>query len=278
MRPGVCVLVALVLAGCGNAARPARVATRTDCTAGARTVAGATLILPPGARAGATPLVLVVVPGGQGDPGDTLGLRAEAARRGAALLYPTTPGGFWTLNARQGTAQPPAIGRLLDAVVAEGCVAPDRITATGVSNGAGFVARLACALPGRLRAIAPVAAGLKALDPCPAAARTSVLELHGGADTVVPFRGAKPDRRGSVPRWARAWAGRNGCATTPVTTHPARRITRTSYPRCPGGRRVEVRLFGGTDHGWPGAPPPFPRENPSGIDASPIVLAFLLGA
>ena len=51
------------------------------------------------------------------------------------------------------------IGALLDAVEQSVCVDASRVYATGVSNGGGMVARLACELSDRLAAIAPVAGG-----------------------------------------------------------------------------------------------------------------------
>ena len=71
---------------------------------------------------------------------------------------------------------------------------------------------MACALPDRFAAVVPVAAGYRALDPCPAAAHASFLAIHGSADTVVPYNGKRPDRAGSVPRYTARWARRDGCA------------------------------------------------------------------
>ena len=50
------------------------------------------------------------------------------------------------------------------------CIDPKRVYATGMSNGAIFSTRLACALPGRFAAIAPVA-GVNATKVCAAARR-----------------------------------------------------------------------------------------------------------
>lgn len=52
--------------------------------------------------AAAQPLLVVIVPGGHGDPGDRLGLRSAGRRAGIATLYATTGDGFWQLNHRQG--------------------------------------------------------------------------------------------------------------------------------------------------------------------------------
>ena len=60
---------------------------------------------------------------------------------------------------------------------------------------------MGCELPTTFAAVIPVAAGYKALDPCPATARASFLDIHGTADTVVPINGKKPDRKGNVARY-----------------------------------------------------------------------------
>jgi polyhydroxybutyrate depolymerase len=221
------------------------------------------------------PLLVVIVPGGRGDPEDRLGLRAAARRAGIATLYPEKEGTFWSLNDAQGRADVAAVSSLLDSTLERGCVDQSRIAITGVSNGAGFAVRLACEQAERFAAVAAVATGLKALDPCPPQARESFLEIHGGADQVVPYRGVPPDRKGSVPRFAAAWAGRAGCDAAPRVGRPRARVTHTRWTGCDGTRRVETILLAGTDHGWPGAGPPLPRHNPSGFAATPAVIDFV---
>src|SRR4051794_4841364 len=224
------------------------------------------------------PLLVVIVPGGRGDPTDRLGLRAAARRAGIATTYPESTHTFWPLNARQDRGELEAVSSLLDATLQRGCVDQRRIAVTGVSNGAGFALRLACAQPDRFAAVVAVAAGLRALDPCPPQARESFLEIHGGADTVVPYRGRPPGREGSVPRFAAAWAGRAGCARRPRVSRPRAQVTRRRWTGCAGRRRVEPVLRAGTAHGWRGAGPPLPDHNPSGYDATPAVIAFVRGA
>jgi poly(3-hydroxybutyrate) depolymerase len=74
------------------------------------------------------------------------------------------------------------------------CIDSMRVFATGISNGAMFSTLLACALPGRLAAIAPVS-GINATAVCTARTpRVSVLAFHGTGDPIVPYQG------GSRPR------------------------------------------------------------------------------
>ncbi len=248
--------------------------------AGVTDLEGGFIRTPSGARPGRTPLIVLVMPGGDGDRRDRLGLAGPATRQGYAVLYPTrAQGGFWTLNDAQGTADVENVTALLDRVVAAGCVDPDRISITGVSNGAGMATRMSCELPTRFAAVVPVAAGYRALDPCPANARASFLAIHGSADTVVPYNGKTVDRHaGSVPRYAGRRAKRDGCAGTPRTSRPRALVTHLVYRGCDRGLRVEILRLSGTDHGWPGAGPPLPDHNPSKVSATTELLKFIKSA
>lgn len=235
---------------------------------------------PTGAQPGRTPLIVVVMPGGDGDRGDRLGLAGRATSQGYAVLYPTRlAGGFWTLNDEQGTSDVENVTALLERVIAAGCVDPDRISITGVSNGAGMATRMSCELPDRFAAVVPVAAGYRALDPCPANARASFLAIHGSADTVVPYNGKTVDNHaGSVPRYTARRARRDGCSATPRTTRPRALVTRIVYRGCDAGLRVEILRLSGTDHGWPGASGRLPERNPSKVSATTELLKFVRSA
>ena len=297
-RTPIALAVAAVAAACGGQdgqsaagstaasatqAAAATQAQQASCPpAGLRTVQGGLLRMPSGAQPGRTPLLVVVIPGGDGDPSDRLGVGAAANRQGVAVLYPTSPGsGFWQLNDAFGTSDVTDVTGLLDRQTATGCFDQNRISITGVSNGAGFAARMGCELPTRFAAVIPVAAGYRALDPCPANARASFLAIHGTADTVVPFNGKRPDRKGNVPRYTARWARRDGCSTTPRTSTPRALVTRFTYTGCDDGLRVELVRLTGTDHGWPGnrgRPRRLPRRNPSGFSATTEVLRFIRDA
>jgi polyhydroxybutyrate depolymerase len=267
-----------------RAAATTQAAQQASCQAGGlHTVEGGLLRMPSGAQPGRTPMLMVVIPGGRGDPSDRLGVGAAANRQGFAVLYPTSPGsGFWQLNDQFGTSDVTAVSDLLNRQVATGCFDRDRISITGVSNGAGFTARMGCELPTTFAAVAPVAAGYRALDPCPANARANFLDIHGTADTVVPINGKKPDRKGNVARYTARWARRDGCSATPRQTTPQRLVTHFTYRGCDSGIRVERYALTGTQHGWPGSrsgPRGRPASsNPSGFSATSAVLRFIRNA
>ncbi len=51
-------------------------------------------------------------------------------------------------------------------------------------------------------------------------------------------------------------------------------MTHLAYNGCAGGLAVEHLKLAGTDHGWPGAGPPFPTHNPTGLDANEVIWTF----
>jgi polyhydroxybutyrate depolymerase len=274
----VLTAAALGAGGCGGEAAqdpgagPAGAPAAASCPdAGRSAVEGGVLRMPARAPAGRTPLVVVVVPGGLGDPLDVLGVARAAARQSVAVLYPVARnGGFWTLNDRQGRADVEDVGALLDRVLAGGCFDRRRVSITGVSNGGGFAVRMACERPGRFAAVVAVAAGYRALDPCPAEARTSFLAIHGTGDTVVPYDGRPPERRGSAPRQAAAWAARAGCEQRRAAS-PRPLVTRYRWRGCDAGLRVELLRLRRTQHGWPTAGG---DGNPSRVSATRELLRF----
>ena len=285
------VIVALVLLGAGphlqpdtlqdtvrvvpgsgvpaDAATPPQQAPAGCPPAGFTRLDGGHIRMPAGATPGATRLLLAIMSGSDGDADDKLKLGAAANHQGVAVLYPTErAGSIWQLNDAMGATDVQAVTGLLQRALATGCFDLDRVSVVGLSNGAGFATRMACKLPTQFAAVIAVAGGYRALAPCPPGTRASFLAIHGTADAIVPFNGKLPDRGGNVPRYAADWAGRDGCTTTPLMLHPRHLVTRLVYRGCPDGLRVQVLRLSGTDHGWPGAPPPWPRNNPSGVDAN----------
>jgi len=282
------LLLASALAACGadaathdrTAGATTAQATQPACpSAGRHSVDGGVLRIPPGAKIGATPLLVVVIPGGGDDPKDHFRLTRSSDAAHLAVLYPTRNSGtFWQLNDKQGTSDVTNVSATLDAALATGCFNAKRVSITGVSNGSGFATRMGCKRPDLFAAVIPVAAGYRALDPCPANARASFLDIHGTSDTVVPYNGKAPDFKGNVPRFTARWAKRDGCSTHPRASHPQRLVTHFRYPSCDGGRRVEAFRLTGTQHGWPGSTGPFTRANPSRFKAAPAVVRFALAA
>ena len=222
-------------------------------------------------------------------------------RAGAAGYVVVTPDGtgtdlrHWAFPPLPGAATDVAFVKALLARTARAlCIDPKRVYATGMSNGAIFATRLACALPGRFAAIAPVA-GVNATKVCGRGTPpTSVLAFHGTADPIVPYaggrvlRGHQSARRHANPSAVRSaaqpvddavasWAAFDGCGTPAATNQVEPGIEHVVYPDCPDGGTVELYRVVDGGHTWPGA---FPinaaRLGPttSAIDATSLMLAF----
>jgi polyhydroxybutyrate depolymerase len=169
------------------------------------------------------------------------------------------------------------------------CIAPTRVFATGISNGAMFSTVLACALPGRFAAIAPVS-GVNATGACAAGTpRVSVLAFHGTADPIVPyqggdyFSGAAPARTAGraqakpVDDAIAAWAAFDGCGTPASTAFVADDVRHLVWPRCPRNGAVQLYRVIAGGHTWPGAVAVRAERlgaTTTSIDATTLILNF----
>jgi polyhydroxybutyrate depolymerase len=143
---------------------------------------------------------------------------------------------------------------------------PKRVYATGMSNGAIMVYRLASELSDRIAAVAPVS-GPMGTKTCHPQRPVSVLHFHGTNDEFAPFIGGKGKRSlsgtdfYSVEHSVNAWIRADGCSNTPVTIKEPDRardgttVTRLVYG---GGREdseIVLIVIDGGGHTWPGRQP-----------------------
>ncbi len=227
----------------------------------------------PQSRAEGRPLPVLLVLHGAGGAGAGIethtGLTGPATDRGYAVVYPDAIDRRWNDGRGAGAGQDDVefIRVLLDSLGREFPVDPKRIYATGISNGAGLAYRLACDLPGRFAAIAPVAgAPAAALEAaCAATGPVSVIAFQGTKDPLMPYEGGHVSiRRGrvlSAQRSATLFAVVNGCTAPPaVTAEPdtakdGTRARRSAYAGCREGREAVLYTIEGGGHTWPGGPP-----------------------
>jgi polyhydroxybutyrate depolymerase len=229
-------------------------------------------------QGGPTPAPLVLAFHGSGGTGTFMqrysGLSKVADAAGFVAVYPESIGPRWALEPAESGHPDDArfIRRLIDVLGGLVCFDKNRIYATGVSNGGGFTARLACEVSDRIAAIAPVAGGYADLPECTPERPVSVLEIHGTADEVVPYAGR--DGRGAAKGFAADWAGRDGCHPQPVRSRVAARTVRFDWGPCAAGADVaHIAIVHGA-HAWPGAVPPDPGP-PAAIVAAPVIWEFL---
>ena len=147
----------------------------------------------------------------------------------ASTTSPETAASFGEDNPTGRPAQPAELAPpTLDQLEAGVCVDPARVFVTGVSNGGGPTARLACDLSDRLAGVASIAGAYQAPAPCNPKRPLPVLEIHGTADQVFPY-GARPSEyKASVRRW--------------LGTAAPRRLPRERRPAEARARRDRDRL------------------------------------
>lgn len=172
------------------------------------------------------------------------------------------------------------VAALIDALSAGYGADPDAIFLTGFSNGASLAFRAAAELPGRVRAIAPVA-GHCWVDP-PAGSAIPLLYLMGDSDPLNPIEGGEvttpwggqerhPAPRRSFERWIRA----AGCEIA-GERHQDGPIEWTDAAGCEIAMRMG--LIAGHGHIWPGGPRLLPQRlvgrGVSGVDATEMIARF----
>lgn len=143
-----------------------------------------------------------------------------------------------------------------------------RIFVVGHSNGGFMSHRLACDRSETVAAILSLA-GAVWDDPtkCSPTAHVSVAEVHGNADTVIPYDGGSTQEGPfpSAPTTVATWAARNGCtgslAPTGATLDldvvlPGNETVVQQYGACPAGIDVQLWTIQGGAHipslGYPG--------------------------
>jgi polyhydroxybutyrate depolymerase len=163
---------------------------------------------------------------------------------------------------------------LLDTLQKQLCVDAKRIYATGKSNGAGFVGVLACRMPGRIAAFAPVSGAFYPQGgDCNPSQHAAIIDFHGTADTTIPYNGNPDKGLPPIQDWMKQWAQRDNCFPWPLTFSPQDKV------------QVQVWLglncslvhyqITGAGHVWPSTQPNNDSKTPTVMDATPVIWNFL---
>jgi polyhydroxybutyrate depolymerase len=219
--------------------------------------------VPHGIPAG-RPVPLVLALHGWGSSGRQMerysGFSHQAELHGFVVAYPDARDLHWNITADPKRPDDVAFAAALIADLGHSyCIDRRRTFAAGVSNGAGMVALLACALSSQIAAIAPVAGDYDGQPPCRTSRPESVLEIHGTDDQDAPYFGAKGRASGqTLPAFVRGWVHRDRCGSIASTRRLAAGTMLYRWGGCSSGSVVEhVQIRGGL-HQWPGALPPDP--------------------
>lgn len=189
-----------------------------------------------------------------------------ADRYGFIAVYPDGRHRTWNAGAcceeamRRNVDDVKFVDDLLTALQARLAVDARRVYATGFSNGAMLTHRLACELPHRFAAIAPVS-GVIMVPECPGRNGVSVMVFHGTADPRSLWEGGLGDKdpskgtRESIPATMDRLKSRYACAAESRVSFQRGAVTCTTRPQCRDDVEVTLCRVEGGGHQWPGGEP-----------------------
>ena len=232
------------------------------------------LHLPPDYDAKKPVALVIVFHGGGGNASNAekmTGFSELADKEGFMVVYPNGIGRIYdrylTWNAGNccGYALDQEVddvdftAKLIEKLEKEFSVDRSRIYATGISNGAMMVYRLACELSDKIAAIAPVAGALNNKN-CFPMTPVSVIAFHGTADQHILYNGGWPAKRNdtherkdnSVAYAMDFWANRDLCDSRPEEMEKGRLKIKT-WGSGLAGTEVSLYTIVGGGHAWPGA-------------------------
>lgn len=211
------------------------------------------LYVPPGYD-GTRPAPLVLNFHGLGSNGEQQhlysGLVPIAGREGFLLASPDGINRAWLLT--PGVNDIEFTRDLVAEISRLACVDPDRVYATGMSNGGFMSSALACRAGDVVAAVAPVAGLTPANDLC--GEPVPLVEFHGTDDRIVPYEPGILAPTGGpfagIPALMEGWATHNGCDGEPRDAVVSDSVTFREYQGCdvPTGHYV----IEGGGHTWPG--------------------------
>lgn len=220
------------------------------------------------------PLVLVLH-GGGGNANfamKTSKFNEKAKKEGFIVAYPEGTGRFegvlltWNATHCCGSAMKGKvddvgyISKLIDKLVKNYPVDPNRVYVTGMSNGGMMTHKLGIELSNKIAAIGPVVATLFGDENKPSSPVAAVI-FNGLLDKSVQYNGGDHGGRfasswdNSVPplaveKQALFWAEANGCKSEPQKVEDGK-LKHLSY-HCPDGKDVEMYIVKDNGHAWPG--------------------------
>ncbi len=229
----------------------------------------AILHVPKGAAGHPAPLVIVMY--GSDDKAVNFqknsGFDAVADREDFATLYPEAIDGAWNLKSRRPVINGEPVDdigffrTMIDDLVSRKIADGTRIYATGFSYGALMTYTLACNLPDRIAAIAPVASAINEaqMQDCDPAHPMPVMMVNGTSDDVQRYDGyIRPfGRLLSVPETTEYWRRTDGCTgetATPLPHLNPHDLTRSSlvqWSGCQAGTGVQLYRIENGGHCWP---------------------------
>ena len=191
------------------------------------------------------------------------GMNVIAETEKFLVAYPEGLLNSWNVGWTFGTMSDDVafISALIDELIETKGVDPDRVYATGMSNGGFFSYRLACELNDKVAAVASVTGSMvpSYIPLCDPERPVPVLQIHGTQDETVPYDGSGPITI-AIDTLMAFWADQNGCDPDPtiedipdINLEDGSTVEKQYYEDCEDESEVLLyRVFDGA-HTWPGA-------------------------
>jgi polyhydroxybutyrate depolymerase len=220
----------------------------------------------------AAPLVIALY--GSGDNAahfqTSIGFDAVADRENFIVVYPDAIDAHWNygrpvkkmplLNGQQ-VDDIGFIRTLIDDLVTRKLVDANQVFVTGFSRGAQFSFTLACALPDKIAAIAPVS-GLMTefqIGDCRPGHPMPIMMVNGTSDDTLPYDGflSEDYRLLSVPETLEYWRQIDGCTGEDakplprLNDHDRTRASLFNWTGCSAGTGVRFYRIENGGHRWP---------------------------
>lgn len=178
------------------------------------------------------------------------GLNSFADRYGFVVAYPDLSSITGPTEQATHRAKIRYVTNVIDKLTASENIDPRRVYVTGGSATGIESYRVACELSSKVAAIGSVAGSLLQKDRavCRPPRPVSILEIHGTADTAVPYDGNQdfPPVRATNAFWRAV--DRCRARKTLSTQGP---VTIETWSPCRGATAVRLITFAGGGHGWP---------------------------
>ncbi|KAK6504617.1 hypothetical protein TWF481_006556 [Arthrobotrys musiformis] len=211
---------------------------------------------------------------------------------GKITVFPDALGGVWATGLGNMTTPVEQdlkfMSDLLDYLRDNYCVDNEKIYATGISNGGGFINRIACdpTVGANFAAFAPDAGAFTGFErggdaPCnPYKTPIPIISFHGTNDTTIPYYGRNDSiPTPPIPYWLQGWAERNKCDLNNVTQTVYNSSAEHYVWNCDGVDGVMQHFkINGMGHVWPSTEPNFSQLNsgdkPTVVQANQLILDF----
>lgn len=173
------------------------------------------------------------------------------------------------------------IARLIDKMIEDYNIDPKRVYVTGLSNGGFMAYRLACELPDKIAAIAPVGATMNVTSCNPCQSQVAIIHFHSYNDESIPHTGGVGDGLSDhynppLDSVFNVWATNNGCDDPGGLIYDGSDYDLKQWNTCSNYATIAYYITHDGGHSWPGGEKPFKKaDDPSeSINANSLMWSF----